>query len=365
MKKVCFFIPTIDAGGIETYLLRFIRFTEGKMKITVVVRSRNQHGELLSEYNTTGVKVVFMPLGYFSVSGMLNYYRFFKANKFDSICDFTGNFAGLTVLIAAFSKIKNRVVFYRSGSNHYRKSYVNELYNFLSNRLVLLFATTILANSRAGINFFFPKQNDKMNDRFRVIRNGVDIASLAPNVDKKSVLRQLRVDSDAFVIVHSGRLDKSKNHVTMLKVAKEVISKNPMVFFVFCGKNTEKLQQEVDNLEIAKNIRLLGYRNDIPDFLNAADLFFFPSITEGQPNALIEAMCVGLPFVASDIEPIKECVPEEFHNQLVEPTDVNKNFELIIQTLNKKNDLNKIKEKARLRFDAFVNFEKFANVINN
>jgi glycosyltransferase involved in cell wall biosynthesis len=362
MKKVCFFIPSIDAGGIETYLLRFIRYTEGRMNITVVVRNQNNQGELSSEYCATGVKLVFMPLGYLSVSGILNYYRFFKANKFDSVCDFTGNFAGLTVLIAVLSKIRNRIVFYRSGSNHYPQYFVNEVYNSFLNRLVFLFSTTILANSEAGLLFFFPKFKNRDDKKFHIIRNGVEIESLSPKTNKTTILMKLGIASNSFVILHSGRLDKSKNHSTMLKVARDVISRNPTVFFVFCGKNTEMLQQEVEKMGINKNIRLLGYRSDVPDILNAADLFFFPSVTEGQPNALIEAMSVGLPFVASDIKPIKECVPEIAYSKLANPNDTNQFVQLIESTI-AQTERNDYSDWAKLHFSAEINFEHFYNYL--
>lgn len=362
MKKVCFFIPSIDAGGIETYLLRFIRYVSGRMNITVVIRSNKQQGELLSDYLSTDVKLIFMPMGYFSISGIQKYYSFFKANKFDSICDFTGNFAGLTVLIAALTKIKNRVVFYRSGSNHYPPTIVNNIYNYLSNKLVLLFATNILANSIAGLNFFFPKQKGKVNKKYGVVRNGIDEKSLMSKVTKQIMLAKLDINPESYIVVHSGRLDKSKNHITMLKVAKEIIYRNPNVYFVFCGKNTEIIQNEVDNMSISKNIRLLGYRNDVSDILKSADLFFFPSVTEGQPNALIEAMIVGLPFVASDIEPIKESIPENMINQLANPYDVDKFVSIIQSAIDNKN-LKDCSESAKIQFSASKNFELFYNCL--
>ncbi len=362
MKKMCFFIPSIDSGGIETYLLRFVRYVAGRINITVVVRSSNEHGELLKDYLSTDVKLVFMPLGYFSISGMRNYYHFFKINKFDSICDFTGNFAGLIVLLATLTKIKNRIVFYRSGSNHYPPTIVNDIYNYLSNKLVLMFANQILANSKAGLHFFFPKQKGKVNKKFCVIRNGIEEKSLDYKVDKINMLAKFDLTPGAYIIVHSGRLDKSKNHQTILKVAQEIISRNSNIYLVLCGKNTETLQKVVDNMGITKNVRLLGYRNDVLDILKSADLFFFPSVTEGQPNALIEAMCLGLPIVASDIEPIKECVPDNLIFQLANPYDVDKFISIIESSIDSENSLD-CSEWAKMQFSASKNFELFYNCL--
>jgi len=73
----------------------------------------------------------------------------------------------------------------------------------------------------------------------------------------------------------------------------------------------------------------LGYRDDVHRILRTFDVFYFPSYTEGQPNSLIEAMMAGLPFVASDIVPIRDTVPEHLHGQLVGPDDVGSAFHLI------------------------------------
>ena len=63
----------------------------------------------------------------------------------------------------------------------------------------------------------------------------------------------------------------------------------------------EKYEMIVQQMGLDGQIHLLGYRSDVLRILPLFDLYYFPSLTEGQPNALIEAMATGLPFVASDI----------------------------------------------------------------
>ena len=56
------------------------------------------------------------------------------------------------------------------------------------------------------------------------------------------------------------------------------------------------------------------------------DVFYFPSVTEGQPNALIEAIMCNIPILASHISPIKEVIPKKYFNLLVDPFDVNDSY---------------------------------------
>ncbi|MNT34782.1 Glycosyltransferase Gtf1 [compost metagenome] len=91
-----------------------------------------------------------------------------------------------------------------------------------------------------------------------------------------------------------------------------------------CGKNTDVyLNKSVEeNIFLKDKVKVLGYRDDVSSMLTIFDLYFFPSITEGQPNALIEAMVAGVPIIASNIKPIVETTPEILHNELVDPFDV-------------------------------------------
>ncbi len=73
--------------------------------------------------------------------------------------------------------------------------------------------------------------------------------------------------------------------------------------------------------ETAGRVQLLGHRSDVAEVLAAGDLFVFPSLFEGMPGAVIEAMASGLPIVASDIEPVREVVDIGANAVLVPPRD--------------------------------------------
>jgi glycosyltransferase involved in cell wall biosynthesis len=74
----------------------------------------------------------------------------------------------------------------------------------------------------------------------------------------------------------------------------------------------------MDELDLARTVRFLGHREDVPEILAAADAFVFPSLFEGLPGAVIEAMALGLPVVASAIAPLREVI-EPGENGLLVP----------------------------------------------
>ncbi len=365
--KICFLIPSVASGGIETYLLRFIKHLiyKGINPETIIVIIRNsKKGELLQAYRSTGVKIVFMPLGYLNPAKIWRYYRFFRIEKPDVIVDFNANFAGISIYIGKLAHISNRITFYRQGSDHFRPNILKRLYNKWMNFLVYKNSNTILFNSFAALDYFFPYRKAKDN-RYLVIYNGINKKDFELQINKVEARKLLGLPKKKFIIGHVGRYDKSKNHHFILDVASEILRNNSDLHFVFCGRDTEKLQKVIDDSELSQHVSILGYRNDIPVILNSFDLFFFPSVTEGQPNALIEAMITGLPFVTSNIPSIKEIVPANMSNQLINPFSINEAKEKILNTkrnINMKKELN-CKEWAINLFDGKKRFDHLYEII--
>jgi len=326
VRKVLFLIPSVDSGGIETYLLRFLKIHKLEIDPFVLIRNTRK-GNLLEEYKKLSIPMFFLPLGYINPYRCLKYFIFFRRNSFDTICDFNGNFAGLTMWLAYFAGIEKRITSYRQGSNHFNSSFLKKSYNFLVNRLVFNYSTTIIFNSRSALNVFFPNSVPGTDSRFKVIYNGINTKELLNKVSSSEIRHDLGIDLNAFVIGHVGRYDKTKNHTTILKVAERLIRKHPSVFLVLCGPGTCKLSEIVHSLGIDENVRLLGYRSDVPSILKSFDVFYFPSVTEGQPNALLEAMAMEIPVIASNIEPIREIMPD--NAMLTDPYDIDSTVSLI------------------------------------
>jgi glycosyltransferase involved in cell wall biosynthesis len=362
--KVLFIIPTLNPGGIETYLLRFLKFIKKDDSLEPVVLVRSwEKGALFGEYGSLGLPIYFQPLGYFHPGRMLWYYRFFKKGKFDKVCDFNANFAGIPMFLARLVGIKNRITFYRQGKDHFKPSALKKIYNAWVKSLVYSFSTHILSNSKASLHHFFPAW--EKDGRFKVIYNGINVNDFEMDEKSGSIRKELGIPEDAFVVCHSGRLDPAKNHPTILKVAKQSIDADKNIYFVFCGLYTEKLQNQVNALGIAGNIRLLGFRRDVPQILRSSNLFYFPSITEGQPNALIEAMLTGIPFVASNISPIKESIPENLSPILVNPFDVEESVKAIVAFQTNKNDeeVISIQKWAMNYFSSKLRFNEFRDCL--
>lgn len=125
-------------------------------------------------------------------------------------------------------------------------------------------------------------------------------------VNEKETLREEKrkefgLTKDNIVLLSVGELSRRKNHRMVLKALSRI--HGAQIRYVICGKGEQEegLKHEVSALGLTGKVIFAGYRSDVEAFYQMADLFIFPSIQEGLPVALMEAMASGIPCLASDI----------------------------------------------------------------
>lgn len=363
MKHFCFLLNSLDTGGIEINLLRFIQFSGQQFNSTIIVKKGNS-GSLHQKFLNLKVEIRFVKTGYFNLFGWLRTLKVFKNGQFDAICDFTANFSGIYMLLAKVAGVSVRVTYYGQSSNHFNPSLINLFYDKIVNRLVRRFSTHIVLNSVTAFKFFF--NNEKFDDcKFRIINNGLDISAFIKESENSTSIRnELALPNNAIILCHIGRYDLKKNQRAVIQVAGLFRKNNVPVYTVFCGENTEQILNNLDP-SLEKYVFALGLRKDIASILRQSNVFYFPSYTEGQPNALIEAMIMGIPFVSSNIESIKEMVPDAYHCQLVDPDDIFTAYDKIHQILFKESqvDFRDLASAAANKFNAHISFEEFRKII--
>lgn len=365
MIDVVFFVNSLNSGGLENYLLRFLTLKSSQFNKIYIWCKSGKVGQLENLYlNISNITIIQDKLGYLDIINYKKLYSFLKENKIQCICDLTGDFGGRVLLTANKAGVKKRIASYRSSDNFFKKTPAKVIYNKWVRYLTYKNSSKIISNSKAAFDNFYPKIW-KNSNKFHVIYNGV-IAE--PFLEIKGDLRsELNIPKDAFIVGHTGRYTSVKNHKLILEVAEILITKYPDIYFLLCGNGVyNNLEKRIIDLKLNKKIFTFENRSDIPIFLNTLDCYIFPSLTEGQPNALIEAMLVGLPYVASDIAPIRETVDN--YDYLYSPDDLN-GFVSAIEEIYR----NRIKQqrsrfnnlKIVKNFDAENLFDQFYEALTN
>lgn len=318
--KVLFVVHSLDVGGIETYLLRFLCYAGTAIDATVLCKS-GRGGALVEDYKAAGAKIILLKLGASLSHRYASLFRILRAANWDTTCDFTGDFAGLVLLSARLANVKTRLAFYRGSQYQFRPTRLRIGFARFLSWLVRTNTTRVLSNSQAALDRFQPGWRDQ-GDRYGIIRNpGPDPTPLT--TDKRAELRRAAgIPESAFVLVHVGRVTPAKNHEVILAVVQAMLERHPEARAVLIGRGTGEYCDSRLPQTIAGRLKTFEHRSDVVAFLQAADVFLFPSLNEGMPNALIEAMAAGCPVVASDIPPIKEVFPPAYDSYLFSPTDV-------------------------------------------
>lgn len=159
------------------------------------------------------------------------------------------------------------------------------------------------------------------------IENGVDTDIFSPKNNGAGLRAQLGLTERDTVIGIVANLKKVKNHLFLLQAFARVAEELESVKLLIVGRagfdNTEEdLRLFVDNHRLAERVLLLGYRTDIPQVLQAMDVFCLTSLREGLPIGLIEAMATGLPVVGTNVEGICDVITPNVDGILVELGDV-------------------------------------------
>ncbi len=136
------------------------------------------------------------------------------------------------------------------------------------------------------------------------------------------ILREkLQISSQDRIMMSVGELTKRKNNITMIEAMTEL--KDVPVVYVICGTGPmeQKLRVRVQELGLERRVFFAGYVTEVPALLKQADCFVFPSFQEGLPVAVMEAMAVGLPVIASRIRGITDLIEHTQGGYLVQGHD--------------------------------------------
>jgi glycosyltransferase involved in cell wall biosynthesis len=157
----------------------------------------------------------------------------------------------------------------------------------------------LFACSEAAGEWLFGSKN--MN-AVSILKNSIDANKFVYNeITRVQVRRNLAIDQ-RFVIGHVGSFIEPKNHMFLIDIFKEIHEKNnkSVLMLVGRGELSEKVTLKVKELGLEDSVMFMGIRTDIPELLQAMDVFLFPSLYEGLPLTLVEAQAAGLIVIASD-----------------------------------------------------------------
>lgn len=147
------------------------------------------------------------------------------------------------------------------------------------------------------------------DNAYKIPGVGIDYEGIHERASKavrSEVLGSISIPTAAKVLISVGELSDRKNQIVVLKALAQM--RDPDVYYIMCGigPNKRKYVDFVTHNGLESNVRILGYRNDVPELYGSSDVCLFPSKREGLGLAGIEAMASGLPVISSNVNGIME-----------------------------------------------------------
>lgn len=196
-----------------------------------------------------------------------------------------------------------------------------KFYDFIDTTVLNFFDKIVAVSPQIRTNLAKRKINPS---KLEVIQNGIDINRFDIWGDRERIKKELGINKGDFVVGSVGRLSSEKGLTYLLEAASKIKAAARDVSFVIVGEGDMK-QDLIDyakELKISDKVIFTGYREDVDRIFSVFDVFVMPSLTEGLPLALLEAMAAGKPVIASNVGGIPTVIEDGKTGILVEPRDV-------------------------------------------
>jgi len=233
---------------------------------------------------------------------------FLKHTEYKIVHTHLNQWCGVVLKSAKHANVPVRIA-------HSRNSYGNINIKNITRNIIKLstnrYATHKFAVSQKAGNWLFGKKAIN-SGKVTIWPNAIDCGKFRYNTKSREKMRSELGLTDAFTLIHVGRLNIQKNHLFLIDIFDNLINKVPNSKLLLVGDDQMhgQCQKYASKKRSANNIKFLGARSDIADLLQAGDVFVFPSLYEGFPGAVLEAQASGLPCVISDTVTNEVCLTD-------------------------------------------------------
>lgn len=235
------------------------------------------------------------------------------------------------------------VTFHYSKTEYFLKKY-DKIFSFVLEKcerfIVVSYKQRDLINSLIGMDF---------EKKIEVIPNGFNPKKMKV-IDKEEARDKLNINIDDFVLVNVGLLLEKKGQKYLVKSMHHLVNKKNYVnfkcFIIGQGPLFKKLNGQIKRYNLENNVTLTGFLSleKLNLFLNSADIFVLPSLKEGNPIVMFEALSLGLPFVGTSVGGIPEIISSEEFGFVIDPKNPQQLSKKIIEANIKEWDYRKIRE---------------------
>ena len=325
--KIIYLATTSRLCGAEKIIFELSkRIDKEHFEIMICTIKDDLKEGLLDKARSIGIKTAS-----FGVDNKWKFYKCFQLYKiikdfnpdiiqsflfFDNIlARIIGKLAGVPIIISGQRNVPLTIPFLRN----------------LAERFTIFFSNLIISNTNGGKNWLINKF--KLNsEKVKVIYNGIGIEEI-DYVQKDEFLKEIGLSGDEKIVGFIGRLEKQKGVQNLIDAIKILNEQVPPIhsFIIGDGKEKDKLKKYTRSLDC--NVTFLGWKDNASSYLTAFDLLVLPSLWEGMPNVVLEAMWQEIPVIATCVGGNIEIIEDGKTGFLVEPGNSQALAEKILEVI--------------------------------
>jgi glycosyltransferase involved in cell wall biosynthesis len=309
--KVMFIVNRLGIGGAEQQLLELVRGIN-KKRFKPFVVTLYPGGPLDDEISRIpDVEIISVNRkGKYDFSVLLKIIALLRQEKIDIIQPFLTPATFYGLLAAIIKRTPVKIVTERCGVR-LKATIGNKLYRKIED-LLTRFADWAVPNSEAGRRFLVDRGINPAH--IKVIYNGINLERLTPDQNNIAQIRnQMGLSPNGTIVGITASLTPAKDHATFLQMAKIIHGVMPQTRFALLGEGPlrSSLERMVADLDLEPCFTFFGRQRDIGSYISAFDVACLCSVDhEGCSNAILEAMALSKPVVATDIGGNKELVAQ-------------------------------------------------------
>ena len=330
MPKIMYIITRLDRGGSAEAVLQWAEGIKNKgFQVELVSGLTVEPHENLEAYSKrTGIEITFInslhrelePAN--DVRALWSLYRYFRREKPD-IVHTNSSKAGLLGRVAAW--LARTPVIVHSPHGHIFYGYYGklktDLFIFLERAAgkitdVITTLTSIGRDDHIKLKIAKP-------EKFEIVHAGIDIEKYRKPVRNRNEIRsEYKIPPDDFVVGWVGRFADIKNPLMFARTAEKLIDeKNIHFLMVGDGDLMPECKERVEKAGLSPKFTFTGFRSDVPDLLNAMDIYVLTSTNEGLGRSIIEAQAAGLPVAVSKVGGVPDIIEDGVNGVLVPVND--------------------------------------------
>lgn len=291
--KILYFLPGTGVGGIGKFVIDIVERMSSTDTFTfIALGNPNTH---LAKYLQKKGKFLNYP-GW-NIEVLKGVYNELRCDNYDIVHAHLGCWSFIILSIAKICDVKKRIAHTHSADSFSTMNIMGKLIWMLS-RIINPFVVTryLACSDHAGKATF--GYNIINSRRYSKVLNPVDDTYFS-KIQENNIRKENHIPANAIVICHIGYMGYHKNHPFILSLANTLKTDEIYWILVGDGKNRKKFEQECYNKKLDKVI-FLGIRNDIPQILDASDMFILPSLLEGLGTVVLEAQARGKKCIISE-----------------------------------------------------------------